>query len=94
LEEGSQTYVRDLRHYKKFSNGREVWIGFPNAEGFNKRTLRDKSHFYNIAQSSLEELRYYFILTKDLGFMKENKEYLDSTEEIGRMLNGLIRSLR
>ena len=64
------------------------------AEGFKKRTLRDKANFYNIAQGSLEELRYYFILVKDLGFMKENQGWLNAVEEIGRMLYGLIKSIQ
>ena len=64
------------------------------AEGFKKRTLRDKANFYNIAQGSLEELRYYFILVKDLGFMKENQGWLNAVEEIGRMLYGLIKRMQ
>ncbi len=64
------------------------------AEGFKKRTLKDKANFYNIAQGSLEELRYYFILVKDLGFMKENQGWLNAVEEIGRMLYGLIKSIQ
>jgi len=63
------------------------------AEGFKKRSLKDKSNFYNIAQGSLEEVRYYIILSKDLRYLNESKELLDSTAEIGRMLNGLISSL-
>lgn len=38
------------------------------AEGFKKRGLADKLRFYNIAQGSLEECRYYLILSKDLGY--------------------------
>jgi four helix bundle protein len=64
------------------------------AEGFNKRTLKDKAHFYNIAQGSLEELRYYFILANDLGLTNENQELLNSVEEVGKMLTGLIKSIR
>ncbi len=56
------------------------------AEGFKKRTLKDKSNFYNIAQSSLEELRYYLILAKDLNYIQDNCELSDSVEEIGKML--------
>jgi four helix bundle protein len=37
------------------------------AEGFKKLGLADKVRFYNIAQGSLEECRYYLILAKDLG---------------------------
>ncbi len=40
------------------------------AEGFKKRGSKDKARFYNIAQGSLEELRYYFILCRDLGYLK------------------------
>ena len=37
------------------------------AEGFKKRGISDKVRFYNIAQGSLEECRYYLILSRDLG---------------------------
>ena len=63
------------------------------AEGFKKRGVRDKLNFYNIAQGSLEELRYYLILSKDLGYMPENRAMVESTEEIARMLHGLIKSV-
>jgi four helix bundle protein len=64
------------------------------AEGFKKRTPKDKSNFYNIAQGSLEELRYYLILAKDLNYILNNNELIDSVEEIGKMLYGLIRSIQ
>ncbi|HNS82077.1 MAG TPA: four helix bundle protein [Kiritimatiellia bacterium] len=38
------------------------------AEGFRKRSNADKHRFYNIAQGSLEECRYYLILTRDLEY--------------------------
>src|SRR4030095_1768183 len=38
------------------------------AEGFKKRGVADKLRFYNIAQGSLEECRYYLILAKDLEY--------------------------
>ena len=63
------------------------------AEGFKKRGVRDKLNFYNIAQGSLEELRYYLILSKDLGYVPENREIIEVTDEIARMLHGLIRSV-
>jgi four helix bundle protein len=64
------------------------------AEGFKKRGTRDKANFYNVAQSSLEELRYYFILSKDLGYLRTNDELTESVDTIGRMLHGLVRSVR
>ncbi|MFZ2630160.1 MAG: four helix bundle protein [Desulfosalsimonadaceae bacterium] len=38
------------------------------AEGFRKRGRADKIRFLNIAQGSLEESRYYLILSNDLGY--------------------------
>jgi len=63
------------------------------ADGFKKRGVKDKLNFYNIAQGSLEELRYYLILSKDLGYLSDNQELVASAEEIARMLHGLIASV-
>ena len=38
------------------------------AEGFKKRGLADKNRFFNTSQGSLEESRYYLILSEDLGY--------------------------
>ncbi|BCL34187.1 four helix bundle protein [Nostoc sp. MS1] len=38
------------------------------AEGFKKKGAADKVRFLNIAQGSLEECRYYLILSKDLDY--------------------------
>lgn len=63
------------------------------AEGFKRRGKPDKRHFYNMAQSSLEELRYYFILCRDLGFKLEHELMAEHTDHTARMLHGLIKSL-
>jgi four helix bundle protein len=55
------------------------------AEGFRKRGLLDKTRILNIAQGSLEELRYYFILTEDLGYQATGP--LEAmAEEVSRLL--------
>ena len=41
------------------------------AEGYKKIGRADKLRLMNIAQGSLEECRYYIILSKDLGYIKE-----------------------
>jgi four helix bundle protein len=64
------------------------------AEGFKRRTLKDKSNFYNISQGSLEELRYYLLLSVDLGYLRDDEKLQDLSAEIGRMLHGLIKSIR
>ncbi len=39
------------------------------AEGFKRTGINDKIRFYNIAQSSLEEVKYFLILSKDLVYI-------------------------
>jgi four helix bundle protein len=63
------------------------------AEGFKRRSQADKIHFYNIAQGSLEELRYYLILCRDLGYRIEYNRMAAEAEDVSRMLHGLIRSI-
>jgi four helix bundle protein len=62
------------------------------AEGFKKRGRPDKARVMNIAQSSLEELRYYFILSRDLGFLAAGEQFSDA-EEVARLLGAYIQSL-
>lgn len=38
-------------------------------EGFHRRTLKDSLSFYNVADASLEELRYQYLLARDLQYI-------------------------
>src|SRR5947209_20264147 len=60
------------------------------AEGFKKRGTADKLKFYNIAQGSLEECRYYLILARDLNY-GDPAGLVRNLEEIGRMLESYTR---
>ena len=62
-------------------------------EGFAKKGVADKLRFYNIAQGSLEECKYYLILTSDLGLGK-NTELSDKLLEVGRLLGAYIKSIK
>lgn len=62
------------------------------AEGFKRRGIREKVRFYNISESSLEELKYYFILSKDLEYITTNEALMSQAETVGRLINGLIKS--
>ena len=55
------------------------------AEGFRRRGSSDKARFFNIAQASLEECRYYLILVRDL-------EYAD-TQEASRLIQEVSKLL-
>ena len=63
------------------------------AEGFKKRGLADKIRFYNIAQGSLEECRYYLILARDLRY-GDSSSLILALEEISKMLDSYSRSVR
>lgn len=67
------------------------------AEGFSRRSNNDKAHFYNIAQSSLHEVKYYLVLVKDLGFVKSdatNSTLWSMSNEVGKMLYRLIEAVK
>ena len=63
------------------------------AEGFKRRGRADKARHMNIAQGSLEELRYHFILCGDLSYLKKDVAS-DQIEEVARLLGGYIQSLQ
>ena len=62
------------------------------AEGFKKRGTRDKLRFFNIAQGSLEESRYFLILARDLGYADISDAYA-KLEEVSRLLEAYHRTI-
>lgn len=62
------------------------------AEGFRKRGKADKLRFFNIAQGSTEECRYYLILTRDLGY-SEVTESAYLLEEVSKLLDAYSRAV-
>ena len=64
------------------------------AEGFTRRGQGDKARFIiiNIAESSLEESRYYLILAQDLGYGMSD-ERMKLLEEVSRLLNAYARAI-
>ena len=63
------------------------------AEGFKKAGNADKLRFYNIAQGSLEECRYYLILANDLGY-GDTAELKADIETVSKMLEAYMRAIR
>jgi four helix bundle protein len=62
------------------------------AEGFKGRSHKDKLRFLNNAQSSLEECRYYLILTEDLRY-SETSRASALLEETSKCLEGYIKRI-
>lgn len=63
------------------------------AEGFKRRGSRNKAHYYNVAQSHLEGLRYFFILCRDLKYGVDYDDLSYRAEQVARMLDSLVRSM-
>ena len=55
------------------------------AEGFRNKSKADKARYLNISQGSLEETRYYLILTHDLGYAN-TQQLMELLEEVSRIL--------
>ena len=63
------------------------------AEGFKKTGKPDKVRFYNIAQGSLEECRYYLRLANDLNY-GNTSDLRSNLEEISKMLTSYISKIK
>lgn len=61
--------------YGLVSQFRRAAISIPAniVEGYKRLSKTEKLRFFNIAQSSLEECRYYIILSKDLNYINTNE---------------------
>jgi four helix bundle protein len=62
------------------------------AEGFRRRGKADKARFMNMAEGSVEESRYYLILTSDLGYADTNR-LTSLLEEVSRLLDAYTRAI-
>lgn len=80
--------------YELTSQFRRAAVSIPAniAEGFRKNGKPDKARFLNIAQDSLEEVKYYLILSKDLGYL-ENKFMEELSEEVSKLLDAYLKAI-
>ena len=62
------------------------------AEGFRRKGLPDNARFLNIAQASLEECRYYLILSHDLEY-HEGNTLTELATEVSKLLTAYERSI-
>ncbi|WP_297022872.1 four helix bundle protein [uncultured Dialister sp.] len=69
-------------------------ITFNIAEGFGRKTLKDRIHFLYIARGSAYELEAQLLVCVDLKYMtkEEIQPVLTMQDEVARMLMGLIYS--
>jgi len=65
-------------------------------EGYKRKSNRDFAHFLNMADSSLEEVKYQLLLSYDLDYLNKG-EYEGLSviaEEVGKMLFGFQKNLK
>jgi len=66
------------------------------AEGYRRSSEQEKLRFLNISQGSLEECRYYILLSKDLNYIDTVKyDKLNAQiEDTSRLLNAYYNTIR
>jgi len=66
------------------------------AEGYKKISQADKLRFFNIAQGSLEECRYYIILAHDVGYYSDavTNDLWNKIEEASTVLNAYCKAVK
>lgn len=66
------------------------------AEGYRRDGMADKLRFLNIAQGSLEECRYYILLSKDLEYISSDVyvKLNGELEETSRLLNAYYKGIK
>lgn len=80
--------------YGLISQFRRAAVSIPAniSEGFRKRGKLDKVRFLNIAQGSLEESRYYLILSQDLKYV-DTSQLISLIEEVSKLLEAYSSSI-
>ena len=65
-------------------------------EGHSRKTTKEFIQFLYHARGSLEELRYFILLSKDLNYLaRDTYKHLEKDcETISKMLNGLINAMK
>ena len=66
------------------------------AEGFSRRSPKEKIQFYSMSLGSLTELQNQCIISQDIKYIAESdvQKILPRVIEIHKMLNGLIKSIK
>jgi len=66
------------------------------AEGFGRRTAKDRLHFYDISRSSIVEVQSQLIIAEKLEFIKKQEfdKLWDKTVECNKIFSGLMNTTK
>ncbi len=64
------------------------------AEGFSRRSKKEKSQFFYTSLGSVTELQNQLLIARDIGYIKavEFKNIAEQTVVVSKLVNGLIKS--
>lgn len=66
------------------------------AEGFSRRSTKEKSRFYDMAHASLVELQNQLIIARDVNYLpiEKFKTIAEQTITTSKLINGLIKATK
>ena len=93
----SREFPRDER-FGLTSQIRRAAVSVPSnvAEGQGRDSTKEFMHHLSIAYGSLMEVKTQVLIGQDLGYLEKEtvSTFLQESAETGRIINGLMRSLR
>ena len=66
------------------------------AEGFSRKSAKEKTQFYNMAKASMTEIQNQLIIAKDVGYIAKEvfTEMGQQSVVANKLLSGLLRATR
>ena len=63
------------------------------AEGFSRKSYKEKLQFYCIAQGSVTEIQNQLLIARDVGYINNEKfqKVAEQTVNVHKLINGLIK---
>lgn len=73
-----------------------VSITSNTAEGFNRKTEKDKLHFYTMAIGSVGEVQNQLLIARDVQYLKQENfsKLAEQSVTVHKLLTGLMKSIR
>jgi len=66
------------------------------AEGFTRKSAKEKCQFYTMAKASLTEIQNQLLIAKDVGYSSKDSFYKIAEQSVitNKLLSGLLKSTR
>ena len=66
------------------------------AEGFTRRSAKEKYQFYSTAQASLTELQNQFLISRDISYISKDifNELAEQSVKVNKLFTGLLKATK